>query len=152
MSQLIEQVTREIADAMKRQDRESLAPLRMLKAAIMNREVEKGRALDEPESLQVVSALVKQRRDAVDLFRQGSRQDLVDREQKEITFLQRYLPAAADEATITAAIDAAVAETGATSARDMGRVMKAVMARLAGSGADGRLVNELVKRRLSPTP
>ena len=112
----------------------------MLKAAIMNKEVEKRRALDEAESLQVVNSLVKQRRDAIEQFTAGGRQDLVDREQGEIVFLQRYLPPAADEAAIAAAIEAAVSETGAAGPKDMGKVMKAVMARLAGlvGGRQGR--------------
>ena len=149
MPALIERVTHEIGDAMKRKDTAALAPLRMLKAALMNREVEKGRALDEAESLQVVGALVKQRKDSVEQFRAGGRQDLVDREQAEITFLQRYLPTEADEASILRAIDAAIADTQATGPRDMGKVMKAALAGLAGSTVDGRLVSELVKKRLS---
>jgi uncharacterized protein YqeY len=149
MPTLLEQITRDISAAMKQKDQASLAPLRMLKAAIMNREVEKGRALDEAESLQVVNALVKQRRDSVDQFRAGGRQDLVDREQAEIDFLQRYLPPAADEGAVIAAIDRAIAETQASGPKDMGKVMKATMAGLAGSTVDGRLVSELVKKRLS---
>ena len=149
MPALLERVTQEIADAMKRKDAAALAPLRMLKAAIMNREIEKGRALDEAESLQVVGALVKQRKDSVEQFRAGGRQDLVDREQAEITFLQRYLPPEADEAAVLRAIDAAIAETGASGPKDMGKVMKATLAGLAGATVDGRVVSELVKKRLS---
>lgn len=149
MPSLLEQVTKDIADAMRQKNQATLAPLRMLKAAIMNKEVEKGRALDEAESLQVVNALVKQRRDAAEQFAAGGRQDLVDREQAEATFLQRYLPPAADEAAIAQAVDAAVIETGASGPRDMGKVMKAAMARLAGLTVDGRAVNEAVKKRLA---
>ena len=149
MAALIEQVTRDIADAMRQKNQVTLAPLRMLKAALMNKEVEKGRALDDAESLQVVNALVKQRRDAIEQFTAGGRQDLVDREQAEVVFLQRYLPPAADEAAIAAAIDAAVIETGAAGPKDMGKVMKAVMARLAGQTVDGRLLSEAVKKRLA---
>lgn len=149
MASLLEQVTKDIADAMRQKNQATLAPLRMLKAAIMNKEVEKGRALDEAESLQVVNALVKQRRDAAEQFAAGGRQDLVDREQAEVTFLQRYLPPAADEAAIAQAVDAAVIETGASGPRDMGKVMKAAMARLAGLTVDGRAVNEAVKKRLA---
>jgi uncharacterized protein YqeY len=115
----------------------------------MNKEVEKGRLLDEAESLQVVNALVKQRRDAAEQFTAGGRQELADRELGEIRFLERYLPPAADAGTIDAAIDAAVVETGASSAKDMGKVMKAVMARLAGASVDGRAVSDAVKKRLS---
>ena len=98
---------------MRQKNQAALAPLRMLKAALMNREVEKGRALDEAESLQVVNSLVKQRRDSIEQFKAGGRQDLADKEQAEIGLLQRYLPPAADEAAIASAIEAAVAETGA---------------------------------------
>ena len=149
MPTLLEQVTKDIGDAMKQRDQVSLGPLRMLKAAIMNREVEKGRALDDGESIQVVNSLVKQRRDAADQFRAGGRPELADKEQAEIVFLQRYLPPAADEATIGAAIEAAIAETGAAGPKDMGKVMKAVTARLAGLSADGRAVSEAVKKRLA---
>lgn len=146
---LFDQITKDIADAMRQKNQATLAPLRMLKAALMNREVEKGRALDDAESLQVVNALVKQRRDSIEQFGAGGRQDLVDREQAEVVFLERYLPPAADPAAITAAIDAAVAETGATSVKDMGRVMKAVMARLGAVTVDGRMVSDAVKKRLA---
>jgi hypothetical protein len=148
MPSLLERVTKDIADAMRQKNQATLAPLRMLKAALMNREVEKGRALDDAESVQVVSSLVKQRKDAIEQFRAGGRQDLVDREQAEVVFLGRYMPPAADEAALVRAIEAAVAETGASSVKDMGKVMKAVMARLAGVTVDGRAVSESVKKRL----
>jgi uncharacterized protein YqeY len=146
---LFEQVTKEIADAMRQKNQVTLAPLRMLKAALMNKEVEKGRALDDAEALQVVNALVKQRRDSVEQFRAGGRPELADREQAEAAFLMRYLPPAADEATLARAIEAAVAETGATGPKDMGKVMKAAMSHLAGLAVDGRIVSDLVKKRLS---
>jgi len=146
---LVETVTRQIADAMRQKDQASLAPLRMLKAALMNKEVEKGRALDDAESLQVVNSLVKQRRDSVEQFIAGGRQELADKEQAEIKFLERFLPPAADEAAIKAAIEAAVAETGAAGPKDMGKVMKAVMTRLAGQSVDGRVLSESVKKRLA---
>ena len=149
MPSLFDTVTAEIGDAMRRKDQASLAPLRMLKAALMNKEVEKGRSLDESESLQVVGALVKQRRDAADQFGKAGRQELADRELAEITFLERFLPPAADAGAIAAAVEAAVTETGATNAKDMGKVMKATMARLAGLSVDGRAVSEAVKKRLS---
>ncbi len=148
MPRLVDTVTQDIATAMRQKDQASLAPLRMLKAALMNREVEKGRPLDETEALQVVGQLVKQRRDSIEQFRAGGRQDLVEREQAEVVFLGRYLPPSADEATIKAAIEAAVAETGAAGPKDMGKVMKAVMARLAGATVDGRALSEAVKQRL----
>jgi uncharacterized protein len=146
---LLEQVTKEIADAMRRKDQASLAPLRMLKAALMNKEVEKSRALDEAESLQVVNALVKQRRDSADQFRAGNRIDLADKEQSEIVFLERYMPPAADPNAVAAAVEAAVLETGAAGPKDMGKVMKAVMVKLAGLSLDGKAVSDAVKKRLS---
>ena len=146
---LLEQVTKEIGDAMRRKDQASLAPLRMLKAALMNKEVEKSRALDEAESLQVVNALVKQRRDSAEQFRAGNRIDLADKEQSEIAFLERYLPPAADPGAIAAAVEAAVLETSAAGPKDMGKVMKAVMSKLAGMSVDGRAVSDAVKNRLS---
>src|SRR6187401_1437684 len=149
MASLLETVTTEIGDAMRKKDQASLAPLRMLKAALMNREVEKGRALDEAESLQVVNSLVKQRRDSIDQFKAGGRTDLADREQAEVEFLQRYLPPAAEEGAILKAIEEAVAETGAATPKDMGKVMKAVTARLAGQTVDGRALSEAVKKRLA---
>jgi len=148
MASLLETVTTEIGDAMRKKDQASLAPLRMLKAAIMNKEVEKGRSLDEAESLQVVNVLVKQRRDSAEQFSAAGRQELADRELSEIRFLERYLPPAADAATVNAAIDSAIAETGAAGAKDMGKVMKAVMAKLAGMSVDGRMVSDAVKKRL----
>jgi hypothetical protein len=122
----------------------------MLKAAIMNKGVEKGRDLDDPEVLQVVASLVKQRRDSIEQFTKGGRQDLADKEAAEIRVLETYLPPAADSAAIDRAIAEAIAETGAASAKDMGRVMKAAMAKLAGQSVDGKAVNEAVRRKLSP--
>ena len=149
MARLLDQVTQRIGEAMKQKDQAALAPLRMLKSAIMNREVEKGRALDDAESLQVVNALVKQRRDSVEQFRAGGRPELADREQAEIVFLEKFLPPSADPAAIAAAIDAAVTETGAAGPKDMGKVMKAVQAKLSGQTVDGRALSEAVKRRLA---
>jgi uncharacterized protein len=149
MAKLLDQVTKDIADAMRQKDQASLAPLRMLKTALVNREVERGRSLDEAESLQVVNSLVKQRRDSVDQFRAGNRQDLADKEQSEIAFLQRYLPPAADETAIAQAIADAISETGAAGPKDMGKVMKAVTAKLAGLSVDGRALSEAVKKKLA---
>jgi uncharacterized protein len=145
---LLERVTSDIAGAMRAKDQARLAPLRMLKAALTNREVEKGGPLDEPESLQVVSSLIKQRRDSIEQFQRGGRQDLADRESAEIGLLQSYLPPPLDQAAIEQAVDAAIAESGATSAKDMGRVMKIVMSKLAGAAVDGRTVNEIVRSKL----
>ena len=145
---LIEQIAKDMIAAMKGKDQARLAPLRMAKAALMNREVEKGRALDEAEAQQVVASLIKQRRDSVEQFRAGGREELAAKESAEITTLEAYLPAPADPADIERAVDEAIAETGGTSARDLGRVMKAVMPKLAGKAADGKAVNELVRRKL----
>ena len=142
-------MTTAIADAMRKQEPLRLGTLRMLKAALMNREIERGRALDDAESLQVVASLVKQRRDSIDQFTRGGRKDLADKEAAEIRVLEAYLPAAADPATIDAAIDDAIKEIGATSPKDMGRVMKAAMARLAGQSVDGKAVNERVRQKLA---
>jgi hypothetical protein len=120
----------------------------MLKAALMNREVERGRALDAAESAQVVAALVKQRRDSVEQFTRGGRTDLADKESAEIRVLEAYLPPAADPAVVDRAVAEAIAETGAASAKDMGRVMKAAMAKLAGQSVDGKAVSELVRQKL----
>jgi len=139
----------DIVTAMKAKDATKLTALRMLKTALTNKGIEKGRALEGAEELQVVSMLVKQRRDSIEQFEAGGRQDLADKEKGEIGFLQRYLPPAADEAAIANAIEAAVAETGAASPKDMGKVMKAVSARLAGLSVDGRALSEAVKKRLA---
>jgi uncharacterized protein YqeY len=138
-----------IADAMRKHDPIRLSALRMLKAALVNREVERGHALDEAESLQVVASLVKQRKDSIDQFTKGGRQDLADKEAAEIVVLEKYLPPAIDPAAIDRAIADAIAETGATSPKDMGRVMKATMARLAGQSVDGKTVNERVRQKLA---
>ncbi|HEX4916017.1 MAG TPA: GatB/YqeY domain-containing protein [Vicinamibacterales bacterium] len=139
----------DIVTAMKAKDQTRLTALRMLKTALTNKSIEKGRALDAAEELQVVSTLVKQRRDSIEQFTKGGRQDLADKEQAEITILNGYLPAAASDEDVAAAVAAAVAETGATSAKDMGKVMKAAMAALAGKTVDGKKVSEAVKARLS---
>lgn len=138
----------DIARAMKAKDSTALTALRMLKTALTNKSIEKGRALDGGEELQVVNALVKQRRDSIDQFEAAGRMELAAKERAEIGVLETYLPPAASEADIAAAVDLAVASTGATSAKDMGKVMKAVMAALAGRTVDGRQVNDLVRRKL----
>ena len=147
---LVEDVNRAITDAMKAKDAQRLVALRMLKAAFMNREVERGRPLDENEARQVVSALVKQRRDSIEQFTKGGREDLADKETAEIVVLESYLPPALDVAEVEHVVDKAIASTGAASAKDMGKVMKAVMADLAGKTVDGKVVNEIVRRKLQP--
>jgi uncharacterized protein YqeY len=145
---LNDKVSADIAAAMKSRDATRLSALRMLKAAVMNKGVEKGRDLEDAEILQVVSSLVKQRRDSIEQFEKGGRRDLVEKETAEIAVLQAYLPPAASPEEIDAAVAEAIAETGASSPRDMGKVMKAVMPRLAGKNADGKTVNEAVRRKL----
>ena len=145
---LAERVNAEITAAMKARDQGRLSALRMLKAAIMNKGVEKGRDLDDGEVLQVVASLVKQRRDSIEQFAKASRTDLVAKETSELQVLEEYLPPAATPAEIDAAVAEAIAETGAASAKDMGKVMKAVMPKLAGKNADGKAVNEAVRKKL----
>ena len=145
---LSDKVSADITAAMKAKDAARLSALRMMKAAIMNKGVEKGRDLEDAEVLQVLASLVKQRRDSIDQFSKAGRTDLVDKETAEIAVLEEYLPPAASSAEIDAAVAEAVAETGATSPKDMGKVMKAVMPKLAGKNADGKAVNEAVRRKL----
>lgn len=152
MATFFETVTKDIGDAMKQRDMATLSALRMLKAALMNKEVEKGGALDEATSLQVVASLIKQRRDSIEQFRAGGRGELADKEQAEIAVLERYQPPAADAAAVAAAIEAAVAETGATSPKEMGKVIAAAKARLAGMTVDGKALSDAVKNRLTVRP
>lgn len=141
-------IAADIATAMKAKDAGRLSALRMLKAAVMNKGVEKGRDLEDAEVLQVVSSLVKQRRDSIDQFAKAGRTDLVDKETAEIAVLEAYLPPAASPEEIDAAVAEAMAETGAATPKDMGKVMKAVMPKLTGKNVDGRAVNEAVRRKL----
>jgi len=145
---LVTDVSAAIGDAMRKQEAVRLGALRMLKAAFMNREVERGHALDDAEARQVVAALVKQRKDSIDQFTKGGRDDLARKEAAEIAVLEAYLPLAADPAVIERAVADAIAEVGATSAKDLGKVMKAAMAKLSGQSVDGKEVNELVRQRL----
>src|SRR6266550_84734 len=124
---LADEVGAAITDAMRRKDAARLSALRMLKAAFMNREVEKGRGIDDAEARQVVQSLVKQRRDSIEQFHKGGRQDLVDKETAEIVVLESYLPPAADPALVERAVDDAISETGAKSAKEIGAVMKAAL-------------------------
>src|SRR6059058_400042 len=133
---------------MRQHDPVRLGSLRILKAALVNREVERGRTLDAAESQQVVASLVKQRKDSIEQFTKGGRQDLADKEAAEIKILEAYLPPAADPALIEHAVVEAIAETGATSPKDIGRVMKAAMAKLSGQTVDGKIVNELARKKL----
>jgi uncharacterized protein YqeY len=146
---LTEQLTKSIAEAMKARDQVRLSTLRMLKAGLTNREVERGRPLNDAEELQVVAGLVKQRRESIDQFGKGGRQDLVDKETAELAILETYLPPALGAEDLERIVSEVVAETGAASPKDMGKVMKGVMARLAGATVDGKAVNELVRKKLA---
>ncbi|HYT65025.1 MAG TPA: GatB/YqeY domain-containing protein [Vicinamibacterales bacterium] len=146
---LTEQIAQDITAAMKARDAARLSALRMVKAALMNGEVAKGRALEEPEAQQVLASLIKQRRDSIEQFKAGGRNDLVEKETAELSILEKYAPPAASTAEIEQAVDATIKETGATSAKDMGRVMKAVMSALTGKSADGKTVNEIVRKKLA---
>ena len=130
-------------------DTTALTALRMLKTALTNKSIEKSRALEPAEELQVVGALVKQRRDSIEQFNAAGRPELAAKEQAEIAVLDGYLPPAASDDDLAAAVTAAMAATGATSAKDMGKVMKAVLAALAGRTVDGKRVNELVRAALA---
>jgi uncharacterized protein YqeY len=144
----IERISQDIANAMRAKDPLRLGALRMAKAALMNQEVQKGRPLDEAESQQVMTSLIKQRRDSIEQFRKGGRDDLADKEAAEITTLETYLPEPIDAAGLERIVDEVVTELGASGPKDLGRVMKGVMPRLAGQAVDGKAVTELVKRRL----
>ena len=147
---LKEQIVADMTVAMKAKDAMRTSTLRMLKAAIVNRQIEKGGELDEEELMKLLRTQVKQRRDSVEQYEKGGRQDLVDKEKAEIAVIEGYLPRAASQAEIDQAVAAAIAETGATSVKEMGAVMKAVMPILAGKNADGRAVSETVKKKLTP--
>ena len=145
---LKDQIIRDMTASMKAKEAARTSTLRMVKAALQNREIEKGGPLDDDELMKLLRSLVKQRRDSVEQYQKGGRQDLVDKEQAEIAVIESYLPPGASQAEIAQAVSEAIGETGATSMKDMGAVMKAVMTRLAGKNADGRMVSETVKSKL----
>lgn len=144
-----EKIQSQMTDAMRNKDQLRLSVLRMMKAAVKNKEIDKMKPLDENEVMAVLNTLVKQRKDSVEQFRNGGREELAQKEEAEIKIIEEYLPAAASEADIRKAIDEAVEETGAASMKDMGKVMKAALARLAGKSADGSRVSQMVKEKLS---
>jgi len=145
---IVEQIEKELVAAMKAREELRLSVLRMAKAALMNKKIELGKPLGDPEALAVLRTLIKQRRDSVEQFRKGKRDDLADKEEAEIKIIEHYLPAGASEEEINAAVDSAIQETGATSSKDLGKVMKAAMAKLAGKSVDGKQVNEKVRAKL----
>ena len=147
---LIEQIQKDITAAMKARDEQRLSTLRMVKTALKNREIEKMAPLDDKEAQQVLSTLIKQRKDSVEQFTKGGRQEMADKEAAEITLIESYMPKAAGEEEIVAGVKAVIAEMGAPTMKDMGTVMKNVMARFSAAGmrVDGKQVSEIVKREL----
>ena len=147
---LVERITQDLTAAMKAQDAARTSTLRMAKAALMNKQIDKHGALDDAEAVKVLQTLVKQREDSAEQYEKGGRAELAEKERAEMAVLKVYLPAEVTDEEIAAAVEKAVGETGATSPKDMGKVMKAALAALAGSGksADGERVNEAVKKRL----
>jgi uncharacterized protein YqeY len=149
---MIEQIQKDMTAAMKARDEQRLSTLRMVKTALKNREIEKMGPLDDKESQQVLSTLIKQRRESVEQFLKGGRKEMADKEAAEITLIEAYLPKAASEEQIVAGVRAVIAEMNSPTMKDMGAVMKNVMARFASSGTrvDGKQVSEIVKRELTP--
>lgn len=146
---LKDKVVADMTAAMKAKDAARTSTLRMVKAAIMHREKEGGDELTDDDVMKLLRSQVKQRRDSVEQYQKAGRQELVDKETAEITVIESYLPQAASEAEIETAVNESIAETGATSMKDMGVVMKAVMPKLVGKNADGRVVSETVKKKLA---
>jgi len=147
---LTEQIQKDITDAMRARDELRLSTLRMVKSALKNREIEKMAPLDEKESQQILSTLIKQRKESVEQFSKGGRQELADKETAEIAIIEAYMPKAASEEQIVAGVKAVIAEMGSPTIKEMGAVMKNVMARFSGAGirVDGKQVSEAVKKEL----
>ena len=145
---LKERIVSDMTAAMKERDAARTSVLRMVKAFVMNREIEKGGALDEEEMTKILQSLVKQRRDSIEQYEKAGRQDLADKEHAEIEVIEAYLPRAASREEIEQSVAAAIEETGASSMREMGQVMKAVQAQLQGKSVDNRVVSEIVKAKL----
>lgn len=145
-----EKVQKDMTEAMRARDERRLSALRMVKAALKNREIKKRGKLEDSEEMQVLNTLIKQRKDSVEQFTKGGRQELADKEAAEIKLIETYLPQAAQESEIEAVVRAKLAELGAPTLKDMGTVMKAVMAHFQTTGArvDGKLVSDIVKRQL----
>jgi uncharacterized protein YqeY len=149
--ELSEQIQKDMVEAMRSRDELRLSTLRMVKSALQNKKIEKRAPLDEKEAQQVLSTLIKQRRDAIEQFQKGGRQELADKEAAEIKLIEAYLPKAMGEEEIAAMVKATIAEMSSPTMKDMGTVMKNVMAKLQASGArvDGKVVSEQVKKQLS---
>jgi uncharacterized protein len=146
---LSKQIVSDLTAAMKAQDAGRTSTLRMVKAAMMNRQIEKGSELDDDDMQKLLRSLVKQRRDSIEQYDKAGRQELVAKEQAEVDVIETYLPQAASQEEIEQVVMVAIAETGASSIKDMGKVMKAAQAALAGKNADGRTISEVVKSKLS---
>jgi uncharacterized protein YqeY len=146
---LIERIENDLIQSMRAKDELRLSVLRMMKSAIRYKQIEKMRALDDAETMQVLNTLVKQRRESVEMFGKGGRQDLVEKETKEIAIIEAYLPAGASDADLEAAIAAAIAETGANSPKQMGTVIKAARTKLEGKTVDGKALSDRVRDLLS---
>ena len=146
---LQEKIQNDIAQAMRDKDSLKLSTLRMMKTAVKNKEIDKMKTLEEPEVIAVLNTLLKQRRDSVEQFRAGGREEMAQKEEAEIKIIEAYLPAAASDDDIRLAVEEAISETGASSMKDMGKVMKAAIARLSGKTSDGSKVSQVVKEKLS---
>ena len=148
---IVEQIDKDLVGAMKAKEELRLSVLRMMKSALKLKQVELGKPPADQEAFAVLRTLVKQRHESVEQFRKGGREDLAAKEEAEIKIVEAYLPAALPEAEIEAAVAAAIAEAGAAGAKDLGKVMKAAMAKLAGKNADGKRVSEMARKRLGGT-
>jgi uncharacterized protein len=148
---LVDKIQQDIVAAMKARDEARLSTLRMVKSALQNRKIEKMAPLDEKESQAVLATLIKQRKESIEQFTKGGRQEMADREAAEITLIETYLPKAAGEAEVVAGVKAVIAEMGAPTMKDMGSVMKNAMARFQGADmrVDGKMVSDIVKRELA---
>lgn len=146
---LLDQVQKDMIDAMKANDEGRLGAIRMLKTALKKHEIDSMKPLDEAAEMQILNMLIKQCRESADMFRKGGRPELADKEEAELRLIEAYMPAAASEEEIKAAIQAALSETGATSAKQMGAVMKAAQAKLKGKRVDGKALSEMVRAQLS---
>lgn len=144
----LERINQDLTIAMKNKEADRLSTLRMVKTSLKNREIEKMAPLEDSEALKILQSLVKQRRDSIEQYNQAGRTELAEKEAAEISIIEHYLPAAIDEATLQRIVDETVTESGATSMKELGNVMKAVMAKLAGQTVDGKMVNQIVRARL----
>jgi uncharacterized protein YqeY len=146
---LLDRIQKDMVEAMKAKDESRLGALRMIKSALQKQQIDSMKRLDEPAEMQVMNTMLKQRRESADLFRKAGREDLAAKEEAEIRIIESYLPSPPSTAEMQQAVSAAISETGAASQKDMGAVMKAAQAKLAGKRVDGRALSEMVKQRLS---